>query len=227
MHIVLVGMGSFISWSSVIAKQGRINMNMFRLPFEITQARLFACALVGTLLGPAACAGDMASSNDESIGVQSQAIKVPAVYIDNNDGRTMTDFRITTDYTLYNRHYSDWEDIPSWLWGQQIDLESNAVRGSCQGSECGGDMLYWKGYDTESGNGRTATNMEIHKMDGQQYNDMRITVDFKINGERHYDSHYVGSWGASWNVYLQMSAYGGTWNGSYWVGDFIEPSPGR
>lgn len=139
-----------------------------------------------------------------------------SIYIYNTDDRAMTDASCDIGYTIGSWHTYDWEAI-DWAFDVQTNMEVNDYRCTCSDYECSGDCLYTVG--TTSITGRT---LIITKADSYTYNNLRVACEFYI-GDRHYDWQDLGSWDGSSNIYLELNAWGGTWNdeSQCWEGDFL------
>ena len=65
----------------------------------------------------------------------------------------------------------------------------------------------------------TSPKIAITNTDSRQIDNLRLSITFLINGQPHYDYEDHGTFN---QVGVdRVYAYGGTWNGSQWVGDFL------
>ena len=65
----------------------------------------------------------------------------------------------------------------------------------------------------------TSPKIAITNTDKRQIDNLRLSVTFLINGQPHYDYEDHGTFNQV--CVDRVYAYGGKWNGSQWVGDFL------
>jgi alpha-galactosidase len=135
----------------------------------------------------------------------------PNVLVANTDPRTITDLRVTVDFQIDGSAHHDFEDVGTF--DKTLNLDLNGWGGTWDGSRYTGDLLYAQ----KSATGSKLLN--IHKVDGRTVTNLRVSVDFKINGAPHYDYEDVAALTGSIN--LVLNGNGGRWDGSKWVGDFL------
>jgi alpha-galactosidase len=133
------------------------------------------------------------------------------VVITNTDTRSITDLSVTVDFQINGSAHSDNESAGNFDKSLIMDLDG--WRGNWDGSRYTGDFLYLR---SARGGAKTVT---IHKVDGRAVTNLRVSVNFKINGSPHYDYEDVGNLSGLTN--LVLNGNGGTWDGSKWVGDFL------
>lgn len=134
------------------------------------------------------------------------------INIINEDARGITDVKIGLDYYIDGTKHYDYENVGT-LDGTII-TSLQAAGGRNDGIHWIGDFLILK--QKNSGEKKLSiANLEIRNVE-----DIRVHIDFKIDGKRHYDYEDVSDFNHITN--LKLNAVGGTFNGIRWVGDFLK-----
>ncbi|MDK8181760.1 glycoside hydrolase family 27 protein [Paenibacillus sp. UMB4589-SE434] len=136
----------------------------------------------------------------------------PTITITNTDDRLISNLKITTDFTINNALHTDYEVLD--YFDQKINLDLNARNGYWNGTAWVGNFLSMKNMSAG------LKELTIHRLDGRYIGGMTVTVEFVSNGAVYKDSHFIGDFNKKINLTLNGS--GGSWNGTYWQGDFLK-----
>jgi hypothetical protein len=137
------------------------------------------------------------------------------VQITNTDSRTISNLKVTVTFTINGARHYDYEN--QGTFDKTINDGLNATGGTWNASanRWEGNFLY---VQSSAAGSKVFT---INKVDTRSITNLRIEVNFDINGAPHYDYHDVGNFAGT--ISLILNASGGTWDGSKWVGDFLHP----
>lgn len=136
----------------------------------------------------------------------------PIVTISNTDTRTITDLVVTVDFQIDGAAHTDYESVGTF--DKTINLDLDGWNGAWNGSQVVGDFLY-----TQLGATGSKV-LTIHKVDGRTITNLRISVNFNIDGLPHYDFEDIGNF-FSVSTALVLNGNGGWWDGTKYLGDFL------
>jgi len=158
----------------------------------------------------------------------------PKIAITNTDKRQIDNLRLSVTFLINGQPHYDYEDHGTF---NQVCVDRvYAYGGNWNGSQWVGDFLH-----TESSQSTQAFLQTLNKAEAQTGYDpsdntvlpnitivneepraitgLRVTADFTINGQPHYDYEDIGTFDR--HYILELNAMNGTWNGSKWVGNFL------
>src|SRR5215467_2091456 len=150
----------------------------------------------------------------------------PKIAITNTDKRQIDNLRLSVTFLINGQPHYDYEDHGTF---NQVCVDRvYAYGGNWNGSQCG-DFLH-----TESSQSTQAFLQTLNKAEAQTGYDpsdntvlpnitivneepraitgLRVTADFTINGQPHYDYEDIGTFDR--HYILELNAMNGTWNGS-------------
>jgi len=138
----------------------------------------------------------------------------PLVSTVKTDSRAVNDLRITADFTIDGIQHQDVELVGALTGRSRLALD--AWGGLPGGNGYRGNFLYSRGP------GSGSAGFDIQKLDTRSIQNLKLSLSFTINGEAHFDDETVDT--SAGSVNLQLNAWGGTWDGTRWVGNFLRPA---
>jgi hypothetical protein len=148
--------------------------------------------------------------------VTPNASKVPEIFINVVDPRTISNMRLSVNFDINGNAHTDWEDLGTIDSDIYTNLYAQGM--TWNGSAWVGNMLYYNYTDPNV----SAHDIRLFKIDERPITNLRVTVNFTINGACHTDYEDIGNWNTGdGDTTLTLDARGGTFNGQCWVGDFL------
>jgi alpha-galactosidase len=134
-----------------------------------------------------------------------------AIRITKTDSRTVTGLQIRTEFLISDEWHDDFEDVGTFDRSVTLSVDGNGA--TWNGSRWVGDLL------RTTGSTAGPAVVTVNRTDSRPIYGIRVHATFTVDGQPHYDYEEVNL--LSGTVDLQLSATGGSWNGTQWVGDFL------
>lgn len=141
-----------------------------------------------------------------------KVFQLPRIKITKTDSRAITDLTVKMDFNVENAPHQD--DILIGNFDQTTDVSFNARNGTSVNGVWTGDFLQ------ETGRNAGPAVLTINKIETRPVANVTITVEFKIDGALHRDTHTLSNFDQSYD--LTLTGQNGTYGNGVWVGDFLK-----
>lgn len=135
------------------------------------------------------------------------------IIIANTDTQTIANLRVSARFTTSGAQHFDFEDHGTF--DRTINDALSGQNGTWDGSQYTGNFLALQ--SSAAGNKL----LTITKTDTRAFTNLRLTVDFTVNGAPHTDFEDIADVSGTTNFILNSAD--GTWDGTKWIGNFLRP----